>query len=283
MMQSPAASRHVGRLGNVYWLWQRLPLTLMAVAVCCSAGSCYVQLQSVQLPFALIPVLAFNASAALMGKFVNGKGMIAVTVAISLVVMVINVSGVMAFFEAALSGADMWVWGAVAVAVALYLMFVGYLFLHATAAAGLLPPILGFVAHQPGGASRDSVGGGVFVQLPYESDDSSETGEDEEAGPNVIRALASPSSSGAVAAGSAAAVVVVDAGAGQREADLGSSAGSSSAGSSSSIAHGAWLAAGRGTAAAAPSGAAVCPDGYQQPLLQPLLPQAGADMQGRRH
>lgn len=157
-----------------------------------------------QLPFALIPVLAFNASETLMGKFVNSKGMIACTVAISLVVMFVNVSGVLAFFEAALSGASLYVWAALAVAVVLYLLFVGYLFLHATAAAGLLPPMMGFVAQQPGGVSTDSVGGGVFVALPFDPDSSEGEGGDEETGPDLVQALPSPSSREAMAAYAAA-------------------------------------------------------------------------------
>eukprot|EP00878_Enallax_costatus_P009171 GHUV01009586.1.p1 GENE.GHUV01009586.1~~GHUV01009586.1.p1 ORF type:complete len:419 (+),score=81.59 GHUV01009586.1:440-1696(+) len=123
-------------------------------------------LQSVQLPFALIPVLAFNASKALMGKFANSAAMIGVTVAISLGVMLVNVSGVFAFAEAALTGASTTAWTVVAGLMVLYLIVVGYLFVHATAAAGLLPPYLGGLADQPGGRSDDSLGGGQFVRVP---------------------------------------------------------------------------------------------------------------------
>jgi hypothetical protein len=211
------------------------------------------QLQSVQLPFALIPVLAFNASETLMGKFANSKGMIGCTVAISLVVMFVNVSGVLAFFEAALSGASVYAWAGLGLAVALYLLFVGYLFLHATAAAGLLPPILGFVAHQPGGASRDSVGGGVFVQLPHE-EDSSEGGGDEEAGPEYIQAV--PSLSCLPPAGDGAGDL------GDTSKPLGGPADTAAA----------WFSGTDGSSSGLSSGSAVCTDEERQPLVQPLLP-----------
>lgn len=123
-------------------------------------------LQSVQLPFALIPVLAFNASETLMGKFANSKGMIGLTVLISLLVMLINVSGVLAFAEAALFGAGLQAWLVVAGLMALYLLVVGYIFIHATAAAGLLPACLGWVAERPGGQDGDSFGGGRFRRVP---------------------------------------------------------------------------------------------------------------------
>jgi hypothetical protein len=123
-------------------------------------------LQSVQLPFALIPVLAFNGSEALMGKFKNGRGMTAVTVCISLAVMLVNVSGVLAFAEAALSGVDIHVWALVAVGMAVYLLSVGYVFVHSTAAAGLLPASFGLLADEPGGSSSDAFGGGRFRRVP---------------------------------------------------------------------------------------------------------------------
>jgi hypothetical protein len=123
-------------------------------------------LQSVQLPFALIPVLAFNGSEALMGKFKNGRAMTAVTVCISLAVMLINVSGVLAFAEAALSGVGMHVWALVAVGVAVYLLSVGYVFVHSTAAAGLLPASFGLLADEPGGSSSAAFGGGTFRRVP---------------------------------------------------------------------------------------------------------------------
>jgi hypothetical protein len=223
----------------------------------------------VQLPFALIPVLAFNASETLMGKFVNSRGMIACTVAVSLAVMVVNVSGVLAFFEAALSGASLYVWGTLAAAMVLYLLFVGYLFLHATAAAGLLPPVLGFVSQQPGGASRDSVGGGVFVALPLEEGSSSEGGAgeegDEEAGPDFIRALPSPSGrAAAVAADAPGSWGSLDEDEQQQQQQPSSSGGS----------HGAWLS---DSAATAGSGG-----DEEQQLVQPLLPHAAPQRPSRR-
>lgn len=122
-------------------------------------------LQSVQLPFALIPVLAFNASQTLMGKFVNSRAMVVGTVAVSLLVMLINVSGVFAFAEAALTGANASAWMLVAGMMVVYLIAVGYLFVHATAAAGLLPPYLGGLADEPGGRCSDSMGGGRFERV----------------------------------------------------------------------------------------------------------------------
>lgn len=233
-----------------------------------------------------------------MGKFVNSKGMIACTVAISLVVMFVNVSGVLAFFEAALSGAELWVWCALAGAVVLYLLFVGYLFLHATAAAGLLPPILGFVAAQSAGVSRDSVGGGVFVQLPHDDLDSDDDGndgegaadaphgEDEElgvGGPELIRAQRSPPPS--TSSSSAAAAAPGAAAGGQQGGDsarqqvllLGSQGAGSGGSSSSSTQPGAWLADRQRAAAAGGDGGVSLPAGdEEQQLVQPLLPQARA-------
>lgn len=233
---------------------------------CCCL--CCLQLQSVQLPFALIPVLAFNASETLMGKFVNSKATIACTVAISLAVMVVNVSGVMAFFQAALDGSSIYLWTALAVGVVMYLLFVGYLFLHATAAAGLLPPVMGFVAQQPGGESSNNMGGGVFVALPFESSDGSEAGGDEEAGTDVIQAFPSPSSRAAVVGRSSEDEVhcLLDGG--------GTSSSGSSRGSGS-YNNGAWLAHGLEAVAAEPQGSEVTGDEEQQ-LSQPLLLQAGA-------
>lgn len=249
-----------------------------------------------QLPFALIPVLAFNASSTLMGKFVNGRGMIACTVGIALAVMLVNVSGVLAFFEAALSGASMYVWASVAAAMVLYLLFVGYLFLHSTAAAGLLPPIIGFVAQQPGGASRDSVGGGVFVQVPYEpssEDGSSDAGDaeegDEEAAAgsssstDLIRALRSPDSQ----SGAAGLLDLPSPGSSSPPAAAaGAGSSSSGAGASSSYSGSpgaAWL-SDYGSAAASAVGVADPEFGggrEQQQLQQPLLPHV-APSRGRR-
>jgi hypothetical protein len=230
---------------------------------------CRLQLQSVQLPFALIPVLAFNASETLMGKFVNSKATIACTVAISLAVMVVNVSGVMAFFQAALDGSSIYLWTALAVGVVIYLLFVGYLFLHATAAAGLLPPVIGFVARQPGGESSNSMGGGVFVALPYENSDSSEAAADEEAGTDVIHAFPSPSSR-AAAAGQPSSEDEVHC-----LSDGGGASSSGSSRGSGSYNNGAWLAHGLEAVAAEPQGSSAAGDEEQQ-LSQPLLLQAGA-------
>eukprot|EP00879_Flechtneria_rotunda_P004685 GHRR01004949.1.p1 GENE.GHRR01004949.1~~GHRR01004949.1.p1 ORF type:complete len:566 (+),score=198.80 GHRR01004949.1:1074-2771(+) len=129
-------------------------------------------LQSVQLPFALIPVLAFNASQPLMGKFVNNRATIALTVLISLAVMLVNVSGVLAFAEAALSGASFAVWMVVAGFMALYVVVVGYLFVVATAAAGLLPAGLCHGAFEPYSSSRSNSGSTDGEQLQSERSDS---------------------------------------------------------------------------------------------------------------
>jgi hypothetical protein len=124
-------------------------------------------LQSVQLPFALIPVLAFNASEALMGKkFANSGLMVAVTVLISLLVMLVNVVGVMAFTEAALDGAGMFAWGLFGLAMVIYLFLVAFVFIHATAAAGVLPAAARLIAVVPGGGDGSSIGGGAFRRIP---------------------------------------------------------------------------------------------------------------------
>lgn len=132
-------------------------------------------LQSVQLPFALIPVLAFNASPRLMGRFVNGTAMIGLTLATALATMLVNVSGVLAFADAALDGAGTAAWGNLAAGVIAYLLAVMYVLLAATSAAGLLPtrwsrlcaagssgadmPLLAAVGGEAGGlASLESAG-----------------------------------------------------------------------------------------------------------------------------
>ena len=48
-------------------------------------------LQSIQLPFALLPVLHFTSSPKLMGKFANNLGLQCVTWGLALLLIIINV------------------------------------------------------------------------------------------------------------------------------------------------------------------------------------------------
>lgn len=84
-------------------------------------------LQSIQLPFALLPVLAFNADRSLMGSFTNSPAATACLAAISTAVVGINLAGVWAFSKEQLSGAPGWVWLGAAGAVAVYLGFLVWL------------------------------------------------------------------------------------------------------------------------------------------------------------
>ena len=117
-------------------------------------------LQSVQLPFALIPVIAFNSSPRIMGKFANSKGLAALTGLIALGVMMVNISGVYSFTAAVMSGAGAHWWVLLGTAVLLYFIFISYLFVHATWVAGLWPESLSIT-----GAS----GSGGHLPLPIGS------------------------------------------------------------------------------------------------------------------
>ncbi|GFR45519.1 hypothetical protein Agub_g6911, partial [Astrephomene gubernaculifera] len=84
-------------------------------------------LQSIQLPFALVPVLTFTSSRAIMGEFANSLPLTLLCWAIAGVVVMINM---LAVYEVAYEAvvADPWVSGLVlAVLVVLYLALVGYL------------------------------------------------------------------------------------------------------------------------------------------------------------
>jgi hypothetical protein len=96
-------------------------------------------LQSIQLPFALIPVIAFNSSPRIMGKFANSTGLTVVTGLIALGVMVVNISGVYSFTAAVMTGVGVHWWVLLGTVVLLYLTFISYLFVHATWVGGLWP------------------------------------------------------------------------------------------------------------------------------------------------
>lgn len=101
-------------------------------------------LQSVQLPFALLPVLAFNASEKVMGKFANSRVLNAATAFISVLVTVVNLAAVYSFSDAVLTGASA-IWWVLAVFVAvLYCSFILYLLVYATGCCGLLPSQLSY-------------------------------------------------------------------------------------------------------------------------------------------
>lgn len=83
-------------------------------------------LQSVQLPFALLPVLVFNASARLMGKHVNSRATNVAAGAISLAVVGVNMAGLYAFLEAALEVKAAGWWVLAGCVAAVYLSFIVY-------------------------------------------------------------------------------------------------------------------------------------------------------------
>lgn len=104
-------------------------------------------LQSVQLPFALVPLLALNASYRVMGRdFVNPRWLNAISWLIAAAVMAINFGAASAFAAMLPDGAGYR--AAFGFVVALYLGFVGYLFGHA------LRQLAG------GGAAGDAAGEG---------------------------------------------------------------------------------------------------------------------------
>uniref|UniRef100_A0A0B7A893 Uncharacterized protein n=1 Tax=Arion vulgaris TaxID=1028688 RepID=A0A0B7A893_9EUPU len=92
-------------------------------------------LMSLQLPFALLPILTFTSSSHVMGDFSNGKIMKAITVALATVVIVINMYFVVTYLQEL---PEHWaIYLAIAVAVCAYLLFVVYLALFCLAVMGV--------------------------------------------------------------------------------------------------------------------------------------------------
>ncbi|KAI8476617.1 MAG: natural resistance-associated macrophage protein-domain-containing protein [Monoraphidium minutum] len=83
-------------------------------------------LQSVQLPFALLPVLAFNADPSLMGPFANSAPATAALSAASAAVVGINLAGVWAFAGEHLAGAPAAAWGGAGAGVVVYMGLLAY-------------------------------------------------------------------------------------------------------------------------------------------------------------
>ncbi|XP_014662574.1 PREDICTED: natural resistance-associated macrophage protein 2-like isoform X2 [Priapulus caudatus] len=93
-------------------------------------------LQSMQLPFALIPVLTFTSSAALMKDFKNGVSLKAFTVILALVVLGINAFFVFVYVKDVLPHS--WLtYVLVTIAALLYLVFIGYLALFLLVSLGV--------------------------------------------------------------------------------------------------------------------------------------------------
>ncbi|KAJ8314341.1 hypothetical protein KUTeg_008902 [Tegillarca granosa] len=83
-------------------------------------------LMSLQLPFALVPILSFTSSAHVMGDFKNGLTMKILTSLLALLVIGINLFFVVNDLKQLPENAGIYV--AVAILVLLYLIFIGYLF-----------------------------------------------------------------------------------------------------------------------------------------------------------
>lgn len=84
-------------------------------------------LQSIQLPFALVPVLTLASSRRVMGRFANGTATVVVTWSVALLVTVINLAAVYALLEGVLLEGPAWQGLLVTVAVLLYHAFLVYL------------------------------------------------------------------------------------------------------------------------------------------------------------
>ncbi|XP_050388350.1 natural resistance-associated macrophage protein 2 [Patella vulgata] len=92
-------------------------------------------LMSLQLPFALLPILTFTSAKGIMAEFVNGRAMKIMTSLLAVVVIAINLFFVSAYLKNLPSN-----WGAyigVAVVVGLYLLFITYLALFCLAVMGV--------------------------------------------------------------------------------------------------------------------------------------------------
>ncbi|KAJ8313745.1 hypothetical protein KUTeg_008306 [Tegillarca granosa] len=85
-------------------------------------------LMSLQLPFALVPILSFTSSAHVMGDFKNGLTMKILTSLLALLVIGINLFFVVNDLKQLPENAGIYV--AVAILVLLYLIFIGYLILQ---------------------------------------------------------------------------------------------------------------------------------------------------------
>ena len=85
-------------------------------------------LQSVQLPFALLPVLSFTSQAAIMGIHKNGFAMNAVCTLLALVVFVINVTLVVQFVgdDSSPVPHESWFYAVVGLFGCVYFGFIGY-------------------------------------------------------------------------------------------------------------------------------------------------------------
>lgn len=117
-------------------------------------------LQSVQLPFALIPVLAFNMSPRIMGQGFSNPGWLnTVSWLIALIVIGINMVAVHAFADAFLTEVRPVTWWLFIAAVVLYMCFVVYLVVKA-----LLPMYLGPKDSRSAGSDHSGGGDGDHLR-----------------------------------------------------------------------------------------------------------------------
>ncbi|XP_013422215.1 metal transporter Nramp4 [Lingula anatina] len=123
---------------NIHWAkWKRVLLTrsiaiVPTIIVALTAhqdidflNSWLNVLQSVQLPFALLPILHFTNSERVMGKFKNGKVMQLVVWLLAALVMGVNFY--LAYLYLFDSGQQAWLMVIIALVIVIYLMFVVYL------------------------------------------------------------------------------------------------------------------------------------------------------------
>ncbi|XP_031331219.1 protein Malvolio-like [Photinus pyralis] len=127
---------------NLHWVrWKRVLLTrsIAIVPTFCLAFFSTIQnltsfndilnvVMSVQLPFALIPTIAFTSNVEIMGEFVNGIGNILMAILTSLGIVGLNTY----FVLATIAGLDMtwYYWLLFAVVAVVYTLFCIYLTVH---------------------------------------------------------------------------------------------------------------------------------------------------------
>ncbi|KAK7110346.1 natural resistance-associated macrophage protein 2-like isoform X2 [Littorina saxatilis] len=91
-------------------------------------------LMSLQLPFALLPILTFTSSHHIMTDFANGRVMKAIAAGLSIAVIAINLYFVVVYIQELPSKA--YIYAPIAIVVVAYLAFVAYLSIHCMHAMG---------------------------------------------------------------------------------------------------------------------------------------------------
>ncbi|XP_076461105.1 natural resistance-associated macrophage protein 2-like isoform X2 [Babylonia areolata] len=133
---------------NLTWKrWQRVLLT-RTIAICptilvaifsgiddmTTMNDLLNVLMSLQLPFALLPILTFTSSSGIMGDFSNGRVMKTVAGCLSVTVIAINLYFVVVYIQELPHKAYIYV--PIAIVVVLYMAFVAYLAVHCIYAMG---------------------------------------------------------------------------------------------------------------------------------------------------